>query len=254
MTKVQRICWCVQCEELLPSKCEKCIKHPDRKPRIVEVYGAPPIIETNKCGCVGFKCQRNACTNPDLVWRHPKADGTLGFKNHFCSPACVRAVTSEAHRACRVEVPCDCGCGRICMRRKSELRSKGVYFSQLCHYRHRLEVMHEKRAKKVAIKTLWCFKCIAEVDHSKLPNDRFECVRCRNRTTVAMSEEKRENDTSVGFMWCATCRDTMEHKTPSKGDATCKVCGARKSQYGTAVSGTEALMISNANKRAGVEA
>ena len=61
--KVQRIRSCVQCGDLLALKCKTCLKHPDRKPRVVELYDWPQVLKTAECGCcIQFQCQLPGCT------------------------------------------------------------------------------------------------------------------------------------------------------------------------------------------------
>jgi hypothetical protein len=183
----QVVCFCIQCEEKLPDLCAKCLKHPDRKPRVVEIYDAPTILKTNECGCVGFKCARKVCTNPKLVWRHPKADGTLGYKNHFCSPECVRAETAEAKKAKRVTMPCSCPCRRPITRPASMMKAKRVYFSPKCHIEDRVRLKAEARRREMddgAVQAVACYSprcCGAVTDHTRLPNGLYNCVRCNTR-------------------------------------------------------------------------
>ena len=182
--KVQRVCYCIQCEEMLPKRCKKCVKHPDRRPRVVEIFDAPPVLATNECGCVKIRCQRPGCLQ--TMWRHPRADGTLGNKNHFHDPACVRIVTAAAKRAARVTVVCTCGCGRTVTRSLSLMKAKRVYFSQLCHFRHRVALKAEARRAEDNddVQSLVCSSkyCRGEVtDHKRLDNGRYACVRCNNR-------------------------------------------------------------------------
>ena len=148
---IQRVRWCSCCEKMLPKTCTECVKHPDRKPRMVEIFGAPHILATNECGCVKIRCQRPGCL--ETMWRHPRADGTLGYRNHFCCPQCVRLVTAAAKRAARVAYVCSCGCGRGGMRSTSNLRAKYYYFGQLCHYKHRttLRLEREEEARVAAV-------------------------------------------------------------------------------------------------------
>ncbi len=182
--KVQRVCWCVQCEEMLPRRCTKCVKHPDRKPRVVEIFDAPPVLATNECGCVKIRCQRPGCLH--TMWRHPRVDGTLGNKNHFHDPDCVRIVTAAAKVAKRVTVICSCGCGRLVTRPMSNMKAKNVFFSQLCHFRWRVATAAKARREKdgADVQAFICYgeECRGEVvDHTRLPNGRYACVRCNNR-------------------------------------------------------------------------
>lgn len=186
--KIQLIRWCRQCECLLPRRCLACIKHPERKPRVVELYGMPPILYRNSCGCVGFKCQRVGCLQ--IAYFHPRADGTLGKKNRFCSPACVRADTAAAKVAKRVTTPCADGCGRLVSRPASDMKAKHSYFSQFCHYRHRVQMKATARRANVSLdvqaKVCYGKACRGEItDHKRLPNNVLACVRCNGRSKEA---------------------------------------------------------------------
>lgn len=185
--KIQLVRWCRQCEELLPRTCEKCKRHPDRRPRVVELFGVPPVLRTNACGCVEIPCQRPGC--PQTKWVHPRADGTLGFKNHFCSRTCTIAVTNAARKAKRITAPCSCGCGRTVTRPASNMRAKHVYFSQKCHFIHR--VMMKARARRSYAEgddSVQAFVCHSDrcrgavTDHTKLPQGSYGCVRCNARS------------------------------------------------------------------------
>lgn len=184
--KVQRIRFCVQCEEALPRRCAKCVKHPDRRPRVVELFGVPAVLATNECGCVKIRCQRPGCLR--TMWRHPLADGTLARRNHFCSPACGRAVTAAAKRAARVAAPCSCGCGRQVVRPASNMRAQRAYYSQRCHYLHRAALLAQARRRAAeaddAVQAYACYspRCRGAVtDHTKLPGGAYACVRCHAR-------------------------------------------------------------------------
>ncbi len=185
--KLQRVCWCIQCETMLPRKCAKCVKHPDNKPRVVELYGVPAVLDTNECGCVKIRCQRDGCTK--TMWRHPKADGTLGHKNHFHDPECVRIATAAARVSKRITVICSCGCGRTVTRPASNLRAKHSYFSQKCHFTHRVQMKSDARRKdeNLDIQSKFCPSktCKVVTDHIKLPTGLFGCVRCNARSKEA---------------------------------------------------------------------
>lgn len=195
--RVQRIRWCTQCECMLPKRCAKCVAHPDRKPRMVEIFGAPQVLATNECGCVKIRCQRPGCQA--TMWRHPRADGTLGYRNHFHEPQCVRFVTAAAKKAKQVAYVCACGCGRGGMRTMSDMRAKYTYFSHLCQYKHRttLRLEREEAARVAAVAAaiedaqradLWCLKCKSVKEHL-----RGVCKACGTfRTAPTGCMEARE--------------------------------------------------------------
>ncbi len=96
--KVQRVRWCSQCESLLPLKCTKCLSHPERTPKQVELFDLPEILETGPCGCVRFACQiitylarskdRSTmvkCAHCQKLIKKNFSD-LAGKQNSFCSP------------------------------------------------------------------------------------------------------------------------------------------------------------------------
>lgn len=195
-SKVQKV-WCCQCEAPISPRCAKCLKDPSRKPRIVEIYDAPPILATNECGCVKIRCQREGCIK--TKWLHPRADGTLGFKNHFCSPQCVRLVTAAGRKAKRVSKPCDCGCGIMLSLVASKMRSKYNYFSQKHNYAHRVWLKAKARREKdngsIQAKVCESKYCRGAVtDHKRVDSGLYACVRCGIR-----SKEANLNATSDVF-------------------------------------------------------
>lgn len=179
----QYICRC--CEDVCAAVCQKCVKDPSRKPRVLAIYDAPKILRINECGCVGFKCQRATCTNPKLVWRHLKSDGTLPLKNHYCSNKCAVDEVADARRT-KVSFVCSCGCGRTGMKKPSEVRSKYDYFSHGCAYKHRKQLTRErKEAVRRALEgedgrsLMQCEgKCAAVTEHSQVSRHVAKCGDC----------------------------------------------------------------------------
>lgn len=191
VSEFQEVLFCTQCEEKLPRRCTKCVKHPDRKPRVVELFGVPPVINTNSCGCVLLLCQRDGCGK--TMWRHPRADGTLGKKNHFHDQECVRIVTSAARIAKRITADCSCGCGRSVTRPASNMRAKYAYFSQKCHFRHRT-VLAAKNKKELEHKNpsrdtglLYCVKCRDVEEHTIQYRKPAVCLKCQSTRSVPES-------------------------------------------------------------------
>lgn len=199
--KFQRIRYCDQCEELLPKVCTKCVKHPDRRPRMVELFGMPPVLSIGPCGCVKIGCQRTGCAI--TVWRVPRADGSLGLKNQFCSKSCNALVTAERKKAKRITATCSDGCGRTVTRPASNMRAKYVYFSQVCHFKHRTVLAAEKR--------------------------------------IAAAQANK--DTDRGLLECLKCKDIKEHLTPEARQAICLTCGTKRDQRITATTASETLSI-----------
>lgn len=188
--KVQLVRYCIQCEEVLPRRCTKCVKHPKRAPRVVELFGVPVVLAINECGCVKIRCQLTGCFR--TMWRHPLADGTLPRRNHFCSPTCVRIATAAAKRAARTSTICSMpGCARVITRPASNMRAKHVYCSQKCHFLHRAFLKAKARRERAegddSVQAFACYgpRCAGEItDHTKLPSGQYDCVRCHTRAPL----------------------------------------------------------------------
>lgn len=182
MPRPRRVLFCVQCEEPLPSKCAKCVKHPNRKPKYVELFGTPEIFARSACGCIQIRCQRPGCFK--LPWK--RESDTERFKNLFCSRSCTGIVTAAAKVAKRVMLPCSCGCGRIISRPASNMLRKHVYFSQKCHYSHRMRLASQERRSidRSLFQALCCDseRCRGAVrDHKKLSVGLYACTYCNAR-------------------------------------------------------------------------
>ena len=188
MSHTIRVSYCVQCETLLPRRCVKCVKHPDRKPRVVELYGVPEVLATAECGCcVRLRCQRPGCFK--TMWR-PKKD-LARLKNHLCSVACRQAVVAAAKVSMRVSVPCACGCGKTVSRPKSNIKTERVYFSQLHHYAHRqvLKAQARRAEERGDVQALACSstRCRGEVrDHVRTTTGKMACTYCHARRDDAV--------------------------------------------------------------------
>lgn len=182
--EIVRVRWCVQCEGPLPKRCSSCVKHPDRKPRYVEVFGSPTIIRMAECKCCAeISCQRPTCKG--TRFERLDASRTLkDTKNYFCSKKCTALITAEAKLAKRVHAVCSCGCEREVVRPASNMRAQRVYFSQKCHFEHRVKMQHAARMEKIKtaedgyLQTLWCARCKDVTDHTKRVSKLMQCVRC----------------------------------------------------------------------------
>lgn len=189
--KIQHVRVCQQCRDVLPVKCEKCVKHPERKPRVVEIFDAPEILETLKCGCVGFKCQRPDC--PKMVYRKLKRDGTLELHNHFCSRSCNSFMTASSKPSNAVSLPCSNGCGTVVKRPPSKVKlARFIYCGRGCKYEHRIKINHERRElikraiESGAVQNLECWgKCPkgSITKHTKDGRD-YVCPKCGERRSV----------------------------------------------------------------------
>lgn len=178
---------CLNCDENFKpelSLCPKCVKDPTRKPRVVILYGAPPIVaamgarpdprpeaprQNQRPALTGDAQMPLAAVTPaiwaavqralagyvffkcqrpacaQLVARKPRADGTLPQENQYCGKPCLGQDTGEARRT-KVWVACACGCGLKREVHQSELKhSKAIYFSKRHFYEHRKRLAEERR-------------------------------------------------------------------------------------------------------------
>lgn len=181
----QHLMFCVQCHELLPRKCHKCITHPDRKPRIVEVFGVPPILQTAPCRCVLIACQREGCDK--TMWRQLMASGELKLRNHFCSVTCRNRVIADARKKVNKPIPCTF-CNTIVLRSPSDTKNRlHTYCNPECFHRHRVQVKANRRRQlegHESIQALACYssRCRGEVvDHRRVKSGVLSCVRCNAR-------------------------------------------------------------------------
>lgn len=182
--KVQHIRFCKQCRELLPTKCAKCIVHPERKPRVVAIYDAPRILATGPCGCVKIICQFEKCARKRFMWRRLKADGSLAQHNHYCTPNCARDDIAAA-RTTRVTVTCAYApCSKKFERKACEVKNmRCACCSPACGYLQRKVETAKKReaAKKDdgALLLQCAGKCRGEItDHLALSRSQAKCVPC----------------------------------------------------------------------------
>lgn len=208
--KVQRIRSCVQCGSVLSLKCKGCAAHPDRKPKIVEYYNWPTILEVCPCKCsVRIACQRDGCKG--TMWRNKTHNpgGLSRSASLFCSPRC-NCLVRAAERDTRVTVPCgwhEC--------RKPVLRSRSQ------------------------IKTFKAAYC--------RPDHYFLSMR-KSAHDVKVAKIKAIEDTQIGLLHCSGCNDVTEHTTPDTGLATCRACGVKRFARSSALNMSETQTMRNANK------
>ncbi len=181
-SKVQHIRFCKQCRELLPTKCEKCLVHPERRPRIVSIYDAPPILATGPCGCVKLACQLEKCTRKRFMWRRLKADESLAQHNHYCTAQCGRDDIAAA-RNTRVMVTCAYKpCSKQKERKACEVKNmRSMCCSPECGYLQRKVETAKRRAAAVADKRgtfVWCEKCKDATDHADISKTMARCTKC----------------------------------------------------------------------------
>ena len=213
---------CLQCKDPQPLKCAKCIHHPKRKPKVIEVYAPPMTLKICECRLsFQFECQRDGCEK--RVWRSKTSNSRAGMvyaKKLFCSVECRMA---QLHKdiTTRVEVACD-WCGKKVMRTPCNLKQENIFCCQAHIY-------------------LW---------RAKKRHDAKEAER-----REAMEAKKKALSLDIGLMHCAKCNDVTEHQTPAmrgrgKGHykaplAKCLKCGTERDQsYKAAALNSEAQMIS----------
>lgn len=184
--KIQHIRFCKQCRELLPTKCAKCIVHPERKPRVVAIYDSPPILATGPCGCVKIACQFEKCSRKRFMWRRLKADGSLAQHNHYCTPDCARDDIASA-RTTRVMVTCAyVPCSKKKERKACEVKNmRSMCCSPACGYLQRKVETAAKRKAALSAKNgtdgrslMWCENCDDATDHMEVSRSTARCVKC----------------------------------------------------------------------------
>jgi hypothetical protein len=189
MLKIQRIRWCVQCECPLPLKCARCVKHPNRKPKIQDVYDWPPILATRDCGCIQIACQREGCTAK--MWRHvpsaSKRDGKCRYRNQFCSPRCS-SIAGNAGRLNRKEVSC-AECSKKLIRKAYNLKTwKHSFCGPKCRMIFYRKEMYEskERARRAeenpVTQMLYCKPHAQPTTHRKIGGGLLECAEAFERS------------------------------------------------------------------------
>ena len=197
--KVQRIRSCVQCGDVLALKCQVCIKHPDRKPRVVSIHDWPPILKTAECGCcIQIACQLTGCLNK--MWRQTNRYGGAGknvYARCFCSPVCASraaAVTKTRGR----EVPCD-WCRKTVFKKLYTIKSwKASYCDNTCYFLARKKRAYAERenrrlrqedreeaAQRRAL--LHCVKC-SDVTEHQVVGSKYEtglCLQCKTARSAS---------------------------------------------------------------------
>lgn len=180
--KVQRIRSCVQCGDVLGLKCKNCIKHPERKPRVIDFYDWPEILKTAECGCcIQIRCQADGCGK--LVWRNAKHNrgGKAISKAFYCSISCSARSMAMA-RCKRQSVPC-AYCSKMVVKKMFSLKTWVRSFcNNTCYFLFRAKTKHEaKMAAKEdeeARALLWCEKCRDVTDHDSTNLSKANCRPC----------------------------------------------------------------------------
>lgn len=218
--KVQKIRSCQQCGDLLALKCSKCIRCPDRTPRIVELYDWPTIIQTGPCGCLLIACQAAGCKN--TMWRRTSSKNKAG-KNRclhcFCSKTCS-AKTLAAQRTTRVTVPC-AYCQKAVV--KSSYAAKTfvrAFCNQTCYFLFRQREAHNLSEEACRLK-----------ERGRSQARRRAQLEAN---AAARAAQKAEDNPTQQLVYCAQCRNVTEHRLAWKGfhagKLTCLTCGAGRDE------------------------
>ncbi len=187
--KVQRIRSCVQCGDMLSLKCKACTAHPNRKPRVIELYDWPEVLKTAECGCcIQIRCQATGCVKTRWCNTKWNTQGKQPSKRFFCSiPCSSRTISSD--RCKKQTVPC-AYCTKPVSKKSYEVKTWTKSF---------------------------CNKTCYAIYRAKAKHDAKEAVR-----------KALDGDGSEALLQCAgKCRGAItEHTATSKTTARCVPCGA----------------------------
>lgn len=199
--RIQHIRFCKQCRELLPPKCGKCLSHPERKPRVVALYGAPPILGTAPCGCVKVRCQRTECGKD--AWKKLKRTGQLPERNLYCSPLCH---VKDVNKLRQSSKPMACQeCGDMARRPASAL-VPGIFFcSPACRWINYRKKKHEAGIAAKETKAgldgralYFCSKCNDVKEHHAIPKStRLRCLSCATTVTAGKMDPEKWRKTAL---------------------------------------------------------
>lgn len=150
-----KIRFCSQCRSPLPQKCAGCLKHPDREPKVIELYDFPKPLKISECGCcVLLRCQRPGCTT--TFWRSTRNNVVKGRSRHatfICGGKC-RAIMANAGRQTSVMLSCGY-CKKQVKRQPAQIPlNRVVYCNPECWYkwlREQTEEDHKRILKQKAI-------------------------------------------------------------------------------------------------------
>lgn len=188
--KVQRIHSCTQCGTVLGLKCKACVKHPDRKPQSIELYGYPTPLKVAECGCcVLLPCQRDTCKK--TFWRFVAKYKTrlTRAKGLYCSHLCSCLSMSESRKT-RTAVRCAWHeCSTMVERKLSQL---SLFKHSFCRPDHKV------------------------LFYAKIRHDEIQAL------------VKKMKSDMVGLLYCKKCVDVTEHDTPTAGLSTCKICQSKR--------------------------
>lgn len=194
--KVQRIRSCVQCGEMLSLKCKACVKHPERKARVLEFYDWPGILKTAECGCcIKIACQGAGCVQ--TVWRNSKHNrgGKSISKAFYCSVTCS-ARSMAAARCTRQTVPC-AYCTKPVVKKSYALKTWTQSFcNNSCYFLFRAKAKHDaaevKKVEPVDVGMLQCQGPCKDITEHDTPSEKRP-AKCR-----ACGTERRHDTGAIG--------------------------------------------------------
>jgi hypothetical protein len=183
-------------------KCDKCIVHPERKPRVLEYYDWPEILATSACGCILIACQLPGCSQK--MWRRPGhgRDGKPSSKGFYC---CVDHSSKGTAAAKSKSVTVLCAYDGKPLLRKAYLVKQ--FKRAFCHHECRYLWLKRKESKR------------------------------RDADLETLKREAAE-DAMRQMLTCSKCRDVTEHRA-GKHEATCVGCGSKRSDAVNALTGHE---------------
>lgn len=195
--KVQRIRSCVTCGDVLALKCKACIKHPNRRLRILDFYDWPPIIKTAECGCcIQFRCQAEGC--PKTRWAYTKHDrgGKAVAQKFFCSISCS-ALTLAKSRTMRQMVPCAWD-QKLVEKKSFAIKTwKQSFCNRSCYFLWRAKEKHETKERAKLVE-----KALENIQSKKMV---LQCNgKCNGSATNHIWLSKSEAQCQV----CKTTRDS----------------------------------------------
>ena len=208
--KIQRVRSCLQCGELLSRKCTRCLIHPERKPKIIELYDWPKILETGPCGCIKIACQLLGCKN--TYWRYPRLHYKTAksvARNLYCSKKCSANAANIAKGNRAVKAFCSF-CGMAKMVIPAILKVRQHVF---CHSEHHYLFVRKKKAEADYAKQV-----IKNVDNLAL----LSCEgNCRDVTEHTMQTDCKYRCNMCGHIRHATERiDHQDNRVRLNGTAT----------------------------------
>ena len=176
----QEIRACSKCGDLLPLKCQACLRHPGKKPRPIILYDCPPILATGPCGCILITCQRPGCAK--RMWRTVKS--AKQGESHYCDRRCWNLVLNAGKKT-RKLMPCgNEGCRRAHNSKRKMIevhlfrleRAEVVCCSTECRWEQERRVKKRREDALGALLALYCAKCAAVTNHARVRRYLFRCI------------------------------------------------------------------------------